>query len=130
MPSNFAAAPILTCQSFLASRFFSFLPRKAFVQAWSRASLAALSFDFLPHLNPFVYLRIFSRFLWAIVPRFTRVMFLYLNLFLHAFEITFVESSIRFFSKFLTATLFCLEMGYAHWSADNFSISGYPNSTF
>jgi len=59
------------------SLFFSFLPRKAFCQAWSRASLASFSLDFLPQLKPLVYLRIFSLFLWAVVPLFTLVMFFY-----------------------------------------------------
>ena len=42
------AALILTFQSVRKVRFFSFRPRKAWVQAWSKASLAALSFDFRP----------------------------------------------------------------------------------
>jgi len=58
-------------QSARKVRFFSFLPRKACVHACKRASFAARSLDFLPHLNPFVYFRIFSRFLWACVPLLT-----------------------------------------------------------
>ena len=73
IPFNLAAALIFTFQRDRKSLFLSFRPRKAWVQAWSKASLAALSLDFLPQRKPLVYFRIFARRLLAIVPRFTLV---------------------------------------------------------
>ena len=72
IPSARTPALIFTVQRRRKTRFFSFLPWNALLQACSTASFAARSLFFLPHRYPFVVLSSFSLFLFALVPRFTR----------------------------------------------------------